>query len=139
MNTAEAYLERRVFPRHPIRDSSTVMLTPDQIISFRVLDISKSGLAFCYNGKGVDGRSMGKAVLDLFGETVGALDLPVKIVFDTQFDYHDVMSTYEETDEEIPYLRRCGIEFGELSDSQKIAIDMYIKDLRNESTIKELL
>ena len=94
------------------------MLSPDPIISFRVLDISKSGLAFCCNGKRVDGRLMGKTTLDLFGETVGALDLPVKIVFDTQFDYEDVLSIFEETDEEIPYLRRCGIEFGELSDSQ---------------------
>ena len=129
MTTSQAYLDRRAFPRHQISDSSTVMLSPDQIISFRVLDISKSGLAFCYNGKGVDSRIMGKAVLDFFGEKVGALDLPVKIVFDTEFDHGGVLFMDGETDEEIPYLRRCGIEFGELSESQEAAIDKYIYEL----------
>jgi len=109
------------------------MLSPNRIISFKVLDISKSGLAFCYNSKEVDSRLMGKAVLDLFGEKIGTLDLPVRIVFDTQLNHDDARLMTEETDEGIPYLRRCGIEFGDLSDSQRIAIDEYIQSLGNES------
>jgi c-di-GMP-binding flagellar brake protein YcgR len=132
MTTSQACLDRRAFPRHQIRDSSTVMLTPDKIISFRVLDISKSGLSFCYNGNGVDSRSMGKAVLDFFGEKIGVLDLPVRIVFDTQLDHAGAWFMDEETEAEIPYLRRCGIEFGELSDSHRRAIDNYIQDLSEE-------
>jgi hypothetical protein len=42
---------KRTFSPYPAGDSSAVMPTPGNIVSSCILDLSKSGLAFCYNGK----------------------------------------------------------------------------------------
>jgi c-di-GMP-binding flagellar brake protein YcgR len=123
------YLERRAFPRYPIRDSSAVMLSPDAIISFRILDISKTGMAFCYNGRKLESKSMDKAFIAFFGEHVLATDIPVRIVFDKEIDKANVWFYNKEAAADFPYLRRCGIKFDNLSKDHEAAIDTYIHDL----------
>jgi len=123
------YLERRAFPRHPIRDSSAVMLSPDAIISFRILDISKTGMAFCYNGRKLESKVKDKAFIAFFGENALATDIPVRIIFDKEIDKKNVWFYNEEVATEIPYLRRCGIKFDNLSKDQESAIETYIHDL----------
>ncbi len=118
--------ERRNFPRYQPIDSSTVMLSPDSIISFKFLDISKSGLAFCYDGMGLRSKLKSKAIVDFFGEKAGATDIPVKIISDSDFDAQKVLKTPRK----MPYLRRCGVKFGSLSDDQKAAINIYIRGLK---------
>ena len=118
--------DRRSVPRHQPRDSSTVMLSPDKIISFEFLDISKSGLAFCYNGTGLKSKLKDKAIVDFFGENAGAIDIPVQIISDTDFDTANVLQSPRKKSD----LRRCGVKFESLSNDQEVAINTYIQYLK---------
>lgn len=127
--TIQDFQERRICTRHPIRDSSAVMLSPDDIISFSILDISESGMSFSYNGRGLNSKLKDSAVLAFFGERVGASNIPVTIISDTEIDLKNVWIPEDMGGAAIPYLRRCGVEFGELSDMQKHAMNNYIQGL----------
>jgi len=105
------------------------MLSPDAIISFRILDISKTGMAFCYNGRKLESKVKDKAFIAFFGENALATDIPVRIIFDKEIDKKNVWFYNEEVATEIPYLRRCGIKFDNLSKDQESAIETYIHDL----------
>ena len=66
---------------------------------------------------------------DIFYEKHGGCntDIPVKIISDTEIDKNDVWQPRENIRPAIPYLRRCGVEFRDLSAEQKAAIESYIQ------------
>lgn len=119
--------ERRTEERHPVKDNSAVMLIPENIISYTLLDISESGVAFAYNGPGVEISLKAGGTIELFGEEVGLSDIKVKIISDSQLDKNDAVFDNQEQGAEIPYLRRCGLQFVNLNDNQKNVIKSYIK------------
>ena len=131
MNTSnQDYLDRRVFPRHPVRDSSAVMLSPDKVVSFSILDISKSGMAFSYNGIKLESKLQDEAFVDFFGDNGGGAEgLPVRIISDTELDKKNVWLLNEQAGVETPYLMRCGLEFAELSVEQETTLNKYIQSL----------
>jgi hypothetical protein len=123
--------ERRNHPRHQNNDSSAVMLLPDSIISFCILDISQNGLAFCYNGTGLDSKLADNAFVAFYGENGGAANIPVKIISDIEFAKEDIKPDFKDDSAEIPYLRRCAVKFDSPSRDQELAITDYIQGLKS--------
>ncbi len=108
--------ERRSEVRYPINDSSAVLLSPDNIISYALLDISESGLAFAYNGPGTEVRLKGHGKIDLFGDILAMDDMEVKIISDRMLTPDDaICEECVEVDSSNYYLRRCGVQFVNMS------------------------
>ncbi len=95
--------ERRASERHPVSNSSAVVLNPNAVISFEVLDICAGGLSFSYNPTGSKALS-GQAIMDYLGEEKVFTDIPIEIASDTQI-------SETQPQEGIPHLRRCGVKF----------------------------
>ncbi len=127
MTTNHDERERRAFPRYPVRESSSVMLSPDAISSLCILDISKSGIGFCYADRMLESKLLDKAFIALLSENVIATDIPVIVMSDEEVDGSKVWFTNEM--DKVPDLRRCGLMFGPLSFEQKGLVENYINSL----------
>jgi hypothetical protein len=109
-------------------DSSAVMLPLMDVISYRVLDISKSGLSFCYNGKA--SKSEGANIdMTFFSETVKLIDIAVQVICDTELNINHLPGQFDSGDLRNPYLRRCGVKFNQLSFEQEETIKLYIQHI----------
>ncbi len=120
---------KRTFPRYLVKDSSAVILTPGNIISYCILDISKSGLAFCYNGKSNKSEVLKNVIATFFTEHIGTSNISVQIVCDTELSKKNIRHQSEANISKKPYLRRCGIKFNQLSQEQENVISGYIQHL----------
>jgi c-di-GMP-binding flagellar brake protein YcgR len=120
--------EKRTFPRYKVSDSSAVMLTPGNIVSYCILDVSKSGLAFCYNGAVNESEMLDNALITFFTENLGSSDIAVQIVCDTELN-EKMAHQSQENRAKTPYLRRCGVKFKQLSREQESTISSYIEHL----------
>lgn len=129
--------DKRDFPRYKVRDSSAVMLTPGNVISYCVLDVSKSGLAFCYNAKVSKSELLDNALVTFFTENVGSSEISVQIVCDTELNEKNLPHQSKENRGKTPYLRRCGVKFDQLSQEQESTIDKYIKYLKETLNAEE--
>jgi hypothetical protein len=121
--------EKRSCPRYRANDSSAVMLAPGNIISYCLLDVSKSGLSFCYNCQADENDVLNDAVLTFFPENGGSTDIPVKIVSDSELHKEVLLLSSDDDDSNIPYLRRCGVKFNMSSQVQEDTIHTYILHL----------
>ena len=102
-----AYFEHRACCRYSVRERSSVVLLPENINSERILDVSEKGIAFCYYGGGLEARINDQAVINLRAQGLGLSSVAVRIVSDCKIKTVD--------DEG---LRRCGLEFVEISKDQ---------------------
>lgn len=121
--------EKRASTRFPTKESCAVMLTPGHIISFCILDISKSGLAFCYDGRVNESKMLSNVAVTLFTEDDMSPDIPVQIISDTEMSEENFNSPYAKSIAHSRYLRRCGLKFQSLSQSQEKMINGYIQNL----------
>src|SRR5210317_1455777 len=97
--------ERRKHERFTVKNRSTAMVSPTTNLSYAVLDISDSGLAFSYVGWEKWPKSGIK--LDILDREFFLEDIPVSVIGDVHFD------------NESKKLRRCGVKFTSLEKSQK--------------------
>ncbi len=104
--------EKRAYPRSRPKGRSSLVLLPDNIVSYSILDISEHGVAFSYDEVGIEDRLHENAKIDFFGQTFGLTGISVRIVSDCSINLVN-------KDDDIPDLRRCGLEFVDLSDDQK--------------------
>lgn len=72
--------EKRSFTRYPVKDNSAAMLTPGNIISFCIIDMSKTGMAFCYNGRGNERKLPKNQLITLFTEGDVSLEKIIGVV-----------------------------------------------------------
>lgn len=90
--------------------SSAVMLPLMGVISYRVLDISKAGLSFCYNGKAQKSDGLNMA-MTFFSAIINAIDIPVQVICDTELNINhgtytpQISSRLREGTEQISGLR----------------------------------
>ena len=94
-----------------------------------LVDISKGGVAFQYfePGGGDLDYLQGSIELDLFKTepSRNVIGIDGNVVYDTAVPWEiGVFGKYQ--------LRRCGVEFGELSSDQSTELDSFIKDLTLE-------
>jgi hypothetical protein len=121
--------DNRLFTRYPTKESCAVMLTPGHIISFCILDISKSGLAFCYDGRVNESKMLSNVAVTLFTEDDISPDIPVQIISDTEISEENLNPPHAKSIAYNRYLRRCGLKFQSLSQSQEEMINGYIQNL----------
>jgi hypothetical protein len=106
------------------------MLMPGNIISYCLLDVSKSGLSFCYTGKSLARKALHKiATMTLFAGNVGASDISVQVICDAELGNESGLHPFEKENSRKPYLRRCGVRFNSLSEDQAHIVNTYIESL----------
>jgi hypothetical protein len=130
--TAHSYSlqDKRLSSRYPVKDSSAaVLMTPGNIVSYCILDVSKSGLSFCYNGNAKKSKILKNAVVTFLAEESESVDISVQIVSDTKLKEDSLWLATQEDKSNIPYLRRCGVKFNSLSPGQEDVINGYIQSL----------
>ncbi|MBU1567148.1 MAG: PilZ domain-containing protein [Proteobacteria bacterium] len=122
--------DKRSSTRYATKDGCAVMLTPGHIMSYCVLDISKSGMAFCYDGKADESKLLDNVTATFFTENDITSDISVQIVSDTEINEAKLSHRSEKTRSKNRYLRRCGIKFCSLSQPQEDIINRYIQNLK---------
>jgi c-di-GMP-binding flagellar brake protein YcgR len=120
--------ERRKNQRYPILTNEAVVISPGSIISFCLLDISRAGLAFCYNGSDAEEWKGKECLLDFLGYSLSMENVPVRIIDDLPFD-PDNLPAFAREEDIAPSLRRCGVQFLELSKDQETALERYLERL----------
>lgn len=129
MMNSRKFHEKRSCPRYRAKDSSAVMLAPGNIISYCLLDVSKSGLSFCYNSLAGDNDVLNDAVLTFFPANGGSTDIAVQIVSDSELHKEVLLFPSEDDHSTIPYLRRCGVKFNLSSQVQEDTINAFLLHL----------
>ncbi|MFT5700378.1 MAG: hypothetical protein ACI8ZB_003252 [Desulforhopalus sp.] len=123
-----SFQSKRKSSRYLVMKSSAVMLPLMDVISYRVLDISKSGLSFCYNGN--TSKSEGSnMVMTFFSDVMKSIDIPVQVICDTKMHINNLPDQFDSGDFQDPFLRRCGVKFNQLSFEQEEAIKLYIQHI----------
>lgn len=95
--------------------SAAVLVSPTIILSYSVLDISVSGLAYCYAGW-EDWRQDGLKI-DIIDEKFFLTSIPINVTHDVHFCYQSKK------------LRRCGVKFCNLEPEEKTYLWQYIQQL----------
>jgi hypothetical protein len=126
---SKKFHEKRSCPRYRAKDSSAVMLAPGNIISYCLLDVSKSGLSFCYNWQANGNDVINDAVLTFFPENGISTDIAVQIVSDSELHEEDLLHSSDDYNSKTPYLRRCGVKFNLSSQIQEDTINDFILNL----------
>lgn len=116
--------ERRNAPRFFAGEHGEIMVFPHGVISYRLLDISETGLSFCYadteNHEWIDSSCM----VDLLEKNFSLEGIPAKIVSDLHY------MPLKLTENGItPNLRRVGIRFAQLTAGQQQALKSYLVQL----------
>jgi hypothetical protein len=111
--------ENRKHTRYQVPEGSFVTLGPSKAVMGQILDISMGGLAFRYiNNHSEAPKHEGLADIYLTEGDVCVTSVPIKTVSD--FDAPDTVT--RKADGPLPVscrgMRRCGVEFGEMSQSQ---------------------
>ena len=113
----EKLKDRRKFGRYKVQNRSTVLTYPNIILSYSVLDVSDTGLAFTYIGwekwpqEGIK--------IDILDRECFLENIPAYVINDIQL--HDKSKS----------LRRCSVEFGLLDKDQKDNLRRYIESMEN--------
>jgi hypothetical protein len=110
-----AFKERREHERFHVPNLSCVLVSPVMVLSYEVLDISNSGLAFSYAGWETWPRK--EIRLDFIDQKFCLEDIPIRVIEDVQLS------------EESKKLRRCGVKFTALNTYQKTMLGHYIANV----------
>jgi hypothetical protein len=115
----EELVEDRQHNRVKVDDGGFVQLTPGFPVLGKIIDISRSGLAFRYVAS--KGQTNGSAVLNILttDRRFCLEKVPAKIIRDSampeEFSFHSIT------------LRHCAVQFGELTSSQKLGLEHFIR------------
>jgi len=103
------------------QDEAYVALRPDFTKLGRLINISRGGLAFHYLAH--QRQEQAPTHLDLFTSNDGfhLSRIPCKVIYDIRLSEKQRFSTSLER-------RRCGLEFGEITEAQVTQLESYIKN-----------
>lgn len=106
--------DKRQHLRYVVKGRAISSASPTGITPCQIIDISRQGMAFSYNGMGQWGDDL--LEMDLIDDEDFYLNkLPIRIVSDCALD------------DSSPALRRCGIQFGELTPNQQAQLEYFIQ------------
>ena len=106
--------ERRQSQRYLVKGRAVAVLSPNHILPYQIIDISRDGLAFSYHGQQKWDDEL--LQLELYDDENLFLDkIPIRIVSDCPLD------------ESSRDLRRCGVQFGELTPSQEAQLEYFLQ------------
>ena len=108
--------ERRKHKRFSTnKKSAAVLVYPEIVLSYNVLDISESGLAFSY-ARSVEWPK-DRLKIDIIDDKLYLANIPIRVTNDIKFN------------EQSRKLYRCGVEFKGLEKEQKDKLYQYIERL----------
>lgn len=112
--------ERRVYKRYNASDGAFAAISPNSFKLGQILNISRGGLAFQYieTKKNSAYTAVKEKNLFLSSKRYYVQGIPFKTVADNYIPNDNPLSTIK--------MRRCSIEFGEMSFDQIINLDNYI-------------
>lgn len=105
--------DKRKDPRYDVDEKISILTAPKLVISDNLIDISLGGLSFSYEDK--DPFHSGVWIkMDIISGNVSILDIPVKIISDTEMPYSPKLS------------RQCSVAFGNLSKEQRTKLQLFV-------------
>jgi hypothetical protein len=108
--------ERRKHKRHSVNNNSAALLVfPTIILSYCVLDISYSGVGFCYAGW--ENWPTEGLKIDIIDERFFLENIPISVINDVHLHH------------ESKKLRRCGVEFNSFEADRMAILSQYIERL----------
>jgi c-di-GMP-binding flagellar brake protein YcgR len=111
----ETFQERRKHKRFIVKNRSAVLVLPTTILSYAVLDISNSGLAFSYTGcENWPTKPMKRIKLYILDREFFLDDIQISVIDDVRIAYGS------------NELRRYGLKFTSLDKGQKTILRRYI-------------
>ena len=119
MTNKKGFIERRKHKRFKAKTGAFAVLRPDYNVLGQIKDISKGGLAFCYNACG--GNTTGSFEVDIFfiEKDFYLKKLPAKTVLDCKAE--DKVSSSS-----LP-MKQLSMQFGKISPHQKLLLDFFIE------------
>jgi hypothetical protein len=129
LDNPEELTECRKYQRFLAKDSIFAVCRADSLRIGKVVDISRGGAAFQYVSFAEEHENLTKGAVDLEVFKPGSSWCLKKasccIVYDFEVPLgNSFLDNYQ--------VRRCGIQFGELSQNQCSQLDSFIKDFRAE-------
>lgn len=114
--------ENRIFQRYPLSAGAMVAITPTDDRSYywkfgQIVDISKGGLAFEYEGKSEKDNGIGLMALFGLDKSLFVKDVPYEIVYNRELS----SSNAEEQ-----ATSRCGLKFVNMSNTLSFLVDTFI-------------
>jgi len=114
--------ERRKFTRFLAQDTAFAVLRPHFTKLGKIKDISGAGLASEYIA--YEGQSQDSLGIDIFlsGDSFYLARIPCKIRYDIK-----IAERYQTSTDPIEW-RRCGLQFGELTEEQAAQLEFFLKN-----------
>jgi len=105
--------EQRRHRRLQARDGAFVLLGPDSTKLGRIIDISRSGLAFSHMARTRPSNDL------LIDKDFYLSEVPFQTVWDVKTHENPLSSIT---------MRRCGVQFGDLNSSQQTELDNFMQN-----------
>lgn len=115
------FQERRKHPRYGVTEETALVAAPRVVLSDNLIDISAGGLSFSY-GEEVHFQVGERVEIEILRNDIAIEGIPATIVDDTKFP------------PDPRYLRRCGVQFGTLSELQKEKIAFLVEKFGPDKT-----
>jgi hypothetical protein len=113
--------EKRKFERYLAQDLAFAVFRPRFVKLGKITDISRGGLAFEYVT--TEGEIEDSSEIDIFmsGARFHMTRVPAKTIYDSKMVSHDYTFA--------PFVerRRCGVQFGELTEEQAMQLEDFLK------------
>ncbi len=113
-------VERREHERFKVKDGAISIPTSDFYKKGKIIDISKSGLAFCYKGNGDLSKEFTELAINISLKKFNLGNIPCRTISDLTFN--------DDSGLESGLMRRCSIQFGELDPTQTDQLDSLIEN-----------
>lgn len=123
MKSANMDFEQRTYSRFFVKDKTFAALGSEFETVGKIKDISIKGLALSYLSESIktcSGRDHSQVYIFLSSNSFHLPNVPCKIVYDIQ-DPESIINNGI-------LIRRCGLQFGKLSESQSELLEMFIEN-----------
>ncbi|MFC1523214.1 PilZ domain-containing protein [Thermodesulfobacteriota bacterium] len=125
MNNNTMKAERRSEQRYKLLDHAEVVVSPNTTyMSYQIMNISKSGLAFCLLGEKIKPEHISGLTL-FYNQSLYIDSVPVSVVSENQIDNRFLS------------LRRYGVRFGPLTATQERKLEHFIRDFSQGPAMAE--
>jgi CheY-like chemotaxis protein len=113
-------VERREHERFKVKDGAIAIPISDLPKQGKIIDISKSGLAFCYKGNGDLSKELTELSISMDGEDLNLDNIPCKTISD--------FTLADDAPLESMVMKRCSIQFGDLTSIQTDQLEHFIEN-----------
>ena len=118
MINPEELVEHREYERYQVREGAFVLLGPDSTKLGRIVDVSMGGLGFSHMARTSPSSQLFELDMFLIDSDFYLNSMPYEVISDFK-TYNNPFSSIS--------MRRCGVKFGALSNSQIFQLEHFIQ------------